>query len=58
MKRIVLFILILCVIIIFGDFVNKIGADNKMKGEGVILNKEGNLYLITDEYFGKKLPRN
>lgn len=57
MKRIVLFILILFAIIILGDFVNKIGADDKMTVEGYILNKEGILYLITDEDFNVKTAK-
>jgi len=57
MKRIVLFILILFVIVILGDFVNKIGADDKMTVEGYILNKEGILYLITDEDFDVKTAK-
>ncbi len=49
MKRIVLLVLILCAIIILGYFVNKIGADDKMTLEGYILNKDGILYMISDE---------
>lgn len=54
MKRIVLLVLILCAIIILGDFVNKIGVDNKMTLDGYILNKDGILYLISDEDFDVK----
>ncbi|RFB09441.1 DUF3221 domain-containing protein [Bacillus sp. HNG] len=57
MKRLVLLILILCAIIIVGDLVNKIGADDKMTVEGYILNKEGVLYLITDEEFDVKTAK-
>lgn len=43
--------------IIFGDFVNKIGANEKMTVEGYILKKEGFLYLITDEDLGVKTDK-
>ena len=57
MKRIVLLGLVLCAIIILGDFVNKIGADDKMTADGYILNKEGILYLISDEDFDVKTAK-
>lgn len=49
MKRLMLLFLIRCAIIILADLVNKIGAEDGMSVEGHILNKEGVLYLITDE---------
>lgn len=57
MKRIVVLILVLCAIIILGDFVNKIGADDKLTVEGYVLNKEGILYLITDGDFNVKTAK-
>ncbi|WP_201714593.1 DUF3221 domain-containing protein [Rossellomorea arthrocnemi] len=57
MKRIVFLILILCAIVFLGDIVNKIGADDKLTIEGYFLNKEGALYLITDEDFDVKTAK-
>jgi Protein of unknown function (DUF3221) len=57
MKRVVLLILILCAIIVLGDIVNKIGADDKMTVEGYILKKDGALYLITDADFDVKTAK-
>jgi hypothetical protein len=51
MKRIIILIVSLFAIIVLGDLVNKIGANDKMTIEGYILNKEGILYLIEDDDF-------
>lgn len=57
MKKLVILLVILFVIIILGDLVNKIGANEKMTVEGYILNKEGVWYLITDEDFDVKTAK-
>jgi hypothetical protein len=56
MKRIVLLAVLLCAFILLGDFLNKIGADENENNrlEGYIVNKEGALYLITDQDFDVK----
>ena len=57
MKRIVLLVLILSAIIFLGDFVNKIGADDRMTVEGYFINREGILYLVTDVDFDVKTAK-
>lgn len=57
MKRILILIVALFAIVVIGDLVNGIGANDKPTLEGYLLNREGSLYLIADEDFDVKVAK-